>query len=336
MAKQNKAKSVKKAKKNKQQRVPRAPMNTHATDVARILLDPCHADMPRSYYPGESGYMSRFSNDISIVGAGNTASYFGFHPNSGWTIGASVAAANTAINPNDFVINTNTPGFNFLAANASKVRAVAACINVIPSALSITNITGDISVGIISPDALRQHTAVIHTIDQLGLYTSARTAIERRGYEVKWKPGFFDDKYLSFINPNGVITGGNGSDLSDTTALLVCVRGLFLGAVISLRITWVVEWVPKFNLGLPPTAAVNPTRVNAVAVSAALDHKRSDWWHNLMNNTGRVLGNAATEVGGAFARGAMGKVESYLASTARNMLNPSTLTAGAEMLMLTL
>lgn len=268
----------------------------HAMVVANLLNDPCGAPLPPPFLAGENGMISRFVLDGTIVGAGNSAAYLAFHPNTGWTVSNSAATAGTALAAADFSINVfNSPGFNFLATNASKVRGLAACVSVLPSALSITNITGDISVSSISPDALRSLISVAHTVDQVAAYTNARTAIERRAYETKFKPGSFDGKYSTYQN-TGNITG-TGTDLSDTNAILIAVRGVPVGSVLSIRFTWIVEWVPKFNLGLTPSVSNTPVVVDHMAVGAALDKHKSNWWNNLSHRVEETLGNLANKAG---------------------------------------
>lgn len=267
--------------------------------IGALLNDPCSAPLPPPFLPGERGMVTRLVFDGSIIGPANNSGYVAFHPNSGWVASAAAVTGATAIPANDFAINAaNSPGFNFLSANASKVRGLAACITVLPASLSVTNIVGDIAVGSVSCDALRSIIGASHTCDNVASYTNARCAIERRGYEAKFKPSQFDDKYSTYQNTGSI--AGTGSDLSDTSAILVVVRGVPTGTSINIRITWIVEWVPKFNLGLAASADQRPGSVNHMAVSAALDRKKSNWWHNLGHEVGgfvKELGKAAVQQG---------------------------------------
>lgn len=306
-----KKKQVKKGKKRPVS-VRREPSKMdHALIVANLLNDPCGAPLPPPFLAGENGMVSRFVLDGTIVGAGNTAAYLAFHPNTGWTVSNSAVASFSGIPAADFSINaSNSPGFNFLATNAAKVRGLAGCLTVLPSSLSITNITGEIAVSSISPDALRTLLAVGHNVDQVAAYTNARTAIERRAYDTKFKPGSFDGKYSTYQNTGNI--SGTGTDLSDTNAILVTVRGLPVGASIAIRFTWVCEWVPKFNLGLTPTVSNTPLAIDHMAVGASLDKHKPNWWNNLAHTVEDTLGPVAAKVGKS--------AQMYMQSAASNFL----------------
>lgn len=268
----------------------------HALTVANLLNDPCGAPLPPPFLAGESGMVTRFVLDGTMIGVGNTCGYIAFHPNSGWTASNNAPNPGAAIVPSDFAINaTNSPGFAFLAANASKVRGLAACVTVLPTSLSLTTITGEIAVSSVSPDALRSIIGTSHTVDQVAAYTNARTAIERRAYDTKFKPGSFDGKYASYVN-TGAITG-TGTDISDTNAILIALRGIPIGSTINVRFTWICEWVPKFNLGLTPSVSNKPVTVDHMAVGHSLDQHKPNWWHNLAHTAGDTIGAVAATVG---------------------------------------
>lgn len=261
----------------------------HINAIAALLNDPCNAPLPPPFLPGEQGMITRFVFDGALIGAGNGSGYLVFHPNSGWAVSNNAATGSTAIPASDFSISaTNSPGFNFLAANATKVRGLAACVTVLPAALSITAITGDICVSSVSPSAVRQIISASHTVDSLASYTNARTAIERRAYDTKFKPGNLDSKYSSYQNTGTIV--GTGTDIDDTSAILVVIRGVPTGSPINIRITWICEWVPKFNLGLSASVTNKPMAVDHMAVGAMLDRKKPNWWNNLLHEAGEAVG----------------------------------------------
>lgn len=270
--------------------------DAHIQAIAGLLNDPCNAPLPPPFLPGEQGMITRFVFDGSLINTGNNSGYLVFHPNTGWAVSNNAATGSTSIPASDFTISAaNSPGFNFLSANATKVRGLAACVTVLPAALSITSITGDICVSSVSPSAVRQIIGAAHTVDALASYTNARTAIERRAYDTKFKPSNLDSKYSSYQNTGTII--GTGTDIDDTSAILVVIRGVPTGSPINVRITWICEWVPKFNLGLSASVTNKPMAVDHMAVGAILDRKRPNWWNNLLHEAGEAVSYGVKQLG---------------------------------------
>lgn len=256
---------------------------------AQLLLDPCNADVSlEKRYRGERGFIQRFVSDGTVnTTAGNTAGFVLFHPNSDavFTFSAATSGTATTISLGSYILNGALPGpgQNYLSTNADKLRAYAACIQAYPSAVSITNLTGEYAVGVISLSA----TFGTWSTDSFFAMLSGRGAMTKRRTECKWYPGALDDRYSGF-NANTSI------DATDTNVIVLAYRGYVSGAALSIRLTTVVEWTPRVAMGIAPTQTTShPLKHDEVV--AAIHHKKSSWLHNL----GEEFGHAAsTFVGG--------------------------------------
>jgi len=116
-----------------------------------LLNNPCNAT-PRSYYGGDKGVVQRFVQDVTLNTSVSTltSGYIVFQPaKNGYLYGGQTASSST-IAPTLFV----GPAAPWLAIAASKLRPLAACVQVIPSAVSMTNMTGEIGVAVISQDSI--------------------------------------------------------------------------------------------------------------------------------------------------------------------------------------
>lgn len=258
-------------------RIPRSPasVSKHASahlDYARILTDPCSAPLSAGVYQGEQGMVSRFVND-SVVNttAGFTSGCFIYHPGSGLVHASGGATGGTATT---LAYSTSfTPGFATTGAVAAKQRALAAAITFFASGASMTNCTGELAAGVCSMDTLANGASI--TFDQLFQLASIRGPIERRAIDVKWYPNTLDDKYSTA----NVLTG---LDTSDTNVVFIAYRGYPAAIGLSVRLTGVVEWTPKINVGTAVSNNVNPAPVDHHAVVAAVSAKHPSWWHNIV------------------------------------------------------
>lgn len=265
-------------------RIPRAPAMSHSARYAALLMDPCNADPQLDgAYGGEKGYIQRFVADgtLNTVPSGTaTSGFIAFHPN-----GAGVATSYQADPTNNFTISLSSyllaptqspqyPGVAFLAGTAQKQRAIAACASIVPSALSITNMVGEVSVGVISLES----TFGTYNVNDLFTLLGAKAALTKKNYEVKWYPGALDDRFSTW---NSSVT----VDASDTNVIVVAWRGYPSNTALSCRLTGVVEWTPRVKAGLPPSNQVR-TEINHNNVVSALQTAKPHWWHN--------LGDAAT------------------------------------------
>jgi hypothetical protein len=141
------AKSKPKSKKSGQPKRPvsrvartlRPALDAEALCWARLLNDPCSAPLCHPVYAGaDGGIVTRFETYYDVgTGATDTAGIYSFTPNAIGVqggLGTSVSFFNAAnagavtalANPT----SSSQPGYDFLVANATAVRCVAACIQV--------------------------------------------------------------------------------------------------------------------------------------------------------------------------------------------------------------
>lgn len=277
------------------------------TAYQQLLADPCGGTV-QSYYGGETGIVQRFSRDLTInTVAGHTAGFIMFNPagnnyfsNSGTT---AATVLTSPVNPG--------PGSNFLGNVMTKMRAVAACVTVLPSAASMTNITGEIAVAVVSSDLI--NTVGSYSVDGLFSVCQKRAVLQKKEYDVKWFPGSLDHTY----NPAtaGATGTANISDVADSNGILVCYKGWVPGIGISIRLTNIIEWTPFSNIGLTVTSV--PRAPNNPHKEAAELHARNpSWWHRLGDEVGQDLSMAARYVGRLAMAQGVKRVERYLTQAA--------------------
>lgn len=253
-----------------------------------LLNDPCNAPTQLDAgYTGEQGYVQRFLSDLTVnTGVGSTSGYALFHPNSNLFASTDLAnpASTTAINLGIYQLSPS-PGNLFLAGSAAKIRSLAACMSFTPSAVSLTNMTGEIAVGNLSLNS------TIGTYSPNTLFTllPARYVLNKRQYDVKLVPGAFEDRY-------SVYNDGTTIDTSDTNVICIAWRGCPAGSAMSIRLTNVVEWTPKLATGLPASNALRH-RVDHHSATVALQTAKPDWWHKVANAAEHV-GSTVWQHGG--------------------------------------
>jgi len=253
--------------------------DNHVPRYMALLNDPCNADTDlQAVYPGEGGFIQRFISDgtLNSVAAGTaTSGVILFHPNSGGvyssfqndpTNGIPISLGSYILASTGF---PQAPGQTFLTGSAAKIRALAACVSVLPSAVSVTNMTGEVACGVTSLDS----TFGTNSVNDFFALFAARAALTKKQVDCKWYPGAFDDRYSTW-NSNTSI------DSSDTNVIGIAWRGYPVNAALSARLTSVVEWTPRLKSGLPPSNQVKPSIDHNNAV-ATLQQAKPDWWHNL-------------------------------------------------------
>ncbi|APG76491.1 hypothetical protein 2 [Hubei tombus-like virus 9] len=295
------------------------PVPKRMLELAELLHNPCDADIPRGIYPGEVGAVERFIWEQAFVGVNNTACFYAFHPNTGAIIYSNQTTSSGAL-----AMTTTAsfaPGQTFLSANAAKVRGLAACIQVACSSLSVTAITGEISLGVLTADVVTNN-LLTTTTDQWFNMLQARGPISRDIKEVKWYPGLRDNSFTTY---NGSLNSlatlqATGSDLSDTHVVCIAIRNVPVGTTINVRTTYVAEWSPKLTVGITPSTAVSPG-TNHLAAANILHKSKPNWFHN----AGSGLGNAASGFATAFmqsvGQNAADQTMKYITSAGANAGN---------------
>lgn len=280
-------------------------------DHCAVLHNPSNASLLglAGVYDGEQGHITRFSVDLTVtLGATQTAAYLIFHPNTGFVQAAGTTAGGTSITSALAIGPAATPGYNFLNANARKIRGVASgCKFGIPS-LSLTTIVGEVAVGVCSADVFAAGNTF--SVDQLFTYAGARGPLKKTTMDINWYPGTFDSKYSTFQTAS--LTGG-GADLSDTNVLFYAIRGLPVSTAITNKLDWVCEWVPAINTGLLPSFTASAGSDHQASV-AHLHKAHPGWWHTIKSDVGAAsheIISKALQVGKSRA---LQKIESYATS----------------------
>lgn len=304
------------------QRRARGPaLSAKELNLAQLLADPCNANAPTGLYSGEIGIVERFIQENTMVSSGNTAAYQIYHPNTGWIQFSNVATS--AVASASTFTNATAPGTTFLTTNAQKVRGLAACMQVVCSSLSITAITGEVAVGVLSCDTLKKNGTI--SVDTLFSLLQGRAALTRDIKEVKWFPGLRDNSYSTYTaGATEAIWDTSGSDFSDTNVLVVAIRNVPLGTVVNVRITGVLEWTPKPVLGLVPKTG-GAAGGNHMAASQALHQTNPSWWNNLAHSAGTMAAAMGSQYMAAFGKSTGEGLTQYITRSA-----PSYITMAEE------
>jgi len=280
------------------------------------LKHPENSGIPRTgIYDGELGNFNRFTSSLELnATAGQTCGFMALFPGTGnglWQSGPSASTAMTFA-----FSNSGIPGSAFLNTNAAKVRGIACKIELIPAGASITNITGDCAAGVTTGSSfISGTTAVNHLFDM----AKASHPLQRQVVTSNWYPGSFDHTY------NVYNTAPSGDDYN---CVYIAYRGWPAGVPLIVRMTYVVEWTVKPNLGLPVSHAVS-SPVGHPHVLAALHHRDPHWHHSLLDEVkgfGRGLLKDVGEVGRYVARTKLSEYAGKMLKAA-----PSTLPYMLEM-----
>jgi len=277
------------------------------TDPQKILVDPCAGPLD-SFYPGEVGMIQRFGLDVTInTTAGFTAGYISFMPAANTYFVYGNANSSTA----GVATLVNGPGASFLSTAAAKFRPVAACIEIIPSAVSATTVTGELGSAVVSVNTINASSQSVDGVFQL---TQARSVLAKRSYEAKWYPGTLDSTYAP-------ASGGTATlaDQADQNAILVAYRGYPAGTALSIRMTTVLEWTPLVNTGT--TVSSQPRAgTNVMAHAADLHSNHSSWWNNFADGVKSDFASAARYVSRAgLYKGAKWAEQKLLGSAASEL-----------------
>lgn len=272
----------------------RTVTNAEAQQYKRLLEDPCAAPYCRPY-PGEVGIVQRFVTDLTVnTTALYTAGVLMIIPGGNNFATAGAAASNTALTANSGALS----GQSFLVGASKKARAMAACATVIPSAVSMTNITGELACGIVSSDMA----ITGQTVDGIFQLLTGRSVIAKRPYDVKFMPGVSDQDY-------NIINGANGFTFTDgSNAIVIAWRGYPAAVGLSVRVTNVLEWTPIPNNGIATSNLDNTVEYGlAQRVAGTMSNANPHWWHNLaeqFSSAGSLIaGYAAPMVGRAALAG---------------------------------
>jgi hypothetical protein len=290
-----------------------AMINERQRQYAQLLISPDNGTMPREgVYNGELGQFIRFVRAVQLTnGVSQTAGVLAFCPATGNMLAISDASPGAALT---FAFsNTSAPGSTFLNANASKTRGIAAQIELVPSALSVTNIVGEIACGVLTAGNLPSGTLTVNTAFDLA---KAYGPIQRKTYTSRWYPSGLDHTYSAY----------NTTPNEDHNLVYIAFRNWPATASLQARVTYVVEYTPANNIGVPPSGNVS-TPVKHDDVVHTLHRSDPHWHHSIVDELKDAGKHIAKDVGG-FARAA---ARSGLMHLGENMVKsiPRSLSLGA-------
>lgn len=270
-------------KKKKSQRNRRTVVSMGLTKYQSLLNDPCNATV-EGFYGGDTGITQRFVGDYTFnTTAGFTAGYVVFTPAANVLLYAGNASPAVAITPAGI---TNGPAATWLGAAAIKIRPLAACLEMIPSAVSLTNMTGETACAILNASNITTLSSL--STDAVFQLCNDKDVLEKRDYEVKWFPGALDHTYAPVWTSGAVAGTASLSDQADNNSVVIAWKGYPAGAALSFRATNVLEWCPQAGTGL---AAQSAPRVphDTQREAAVLHKKKPSWWNNFKKKHGHQM-----------------------------------------------
>lgn len=250
-------------------------LDEHAAKAARMYFDPCGADLAPSVYPGDRGYVNRWTSALTAGGAtGETCCMQIFKP------GVNVmAGSGNAVPTADITVgyaDTQAPGAAYLNTNASKARCLGACFQVRPVA-SPNACTGQIYFGVIPASSLPNGltgTTYNGLFALLSQSVSASQAL-MQPLEIKWSPGAFDDRYSP-------VTSVIEDDDTDRNIIVVLGIGLPPGTGLHIKTTAIYEWAPARSVFTTiDSTSINPSKCDFNCVLRNLKRKDPEWWFSL-------------------------------------------------------
>jgi len=268
-------------------RIAKSPVQNLQMRYAQLLHAPDNGTVPQGgVYGGELGNFRTFVSTLTPpTSATINSGFLAFCPATG---NGYIASSAGSAAPLTFVLlNTGYPGAAYLNANAAKSRGIAAKLELIPSAASITNITGEAAVGVTT---IFSFASGVTTVDHLFDLSKAYGPLQRRTVRSSWFPSGLDSTYSTY----------NTTPSEDFNWVYVAYRGWPVNTPISIRISYVVEYTVKNTIGIPPTGLLS-TPVHHEEVIQALQKSDPHWHHSLMDEA-KEMGHGLLSDVGVFAR----------------------------------
>lgn len=242
--------------------------------TAMVLRDPCNGPLVH-IHSGETGNIVRLAQDITInTTAGFTSGYVAFWPGTNGYLTGGNASSSVAFSPANFP----GPGATMLSTTARKARCNAACIQVLPSSVAMTNMTGEIATGIVSADTIS--TLSSFSVDQIFQLLTRRETMAKVQFEQVWKPNLADVTYSSAASANdGTFVYNNPED---SNMVVIAFRGYPAGSGLSFRLTNVLEYTARAGTGMAASQATNNVPYdNALTTAAKLDATQPGWVYHV-------------------------------------------------------
>lgn len=282
-------------------RAMRAGVATHEAQLARLIMDPCGAELTTGYALSTEGLVQRFNRFITPAATTENNFAFVFDPlkHSADAIVQKLSTGSGA------AVNTVTtgPGEAFLDANADVVSTVAACMEILYTG-KLVDRKGYIGVCQAPYHVMADIAAGTTDLPTLLSYCQAIEPIGSAAVEVKWSPTI-----RSLVGNSAGPENGGGIDNN----LMVVAIGVNPSEFV-VKFTSVFEYTPKFALGVPAPRATKAYAPGAPErITTALD-RMGHWWHNVGNAAA-----AAYRLGGQMVYGAgqAARLASATVNTAR-------------------
>lgn len=255
-----------------------APALAHA----RLIQDPCKAQLVNPVYSGgEGGYLVRTDSWSTFgLGVGVTAGTFHWTPGYQCSTGQELLYTNsvTSSTADPATILTNAPGKLFLPSNAGQARCVAACVKVqFTGAESVRAGRihyGHTSGGLITP-------AATYTVDSIANSLSNFQRTPPTEIEILWKP---NDRDQLFFQPS---VAYDAKDRDGRSAITVAFADLPANTGLTMQMVAVYEWQPRTNQG-----------VGTPEGSRARSSNTLDEVLNFLEDRGEKFVHTAASVGG--------------------------------------
>lgn len=275
--------------------VPITPANKFAYSFAHSLVDPCNAPLETGVYPGQTGFVTRFTDTYTFtLAATQTNGLLCFAP------GTAISFVAGSVNIGDPITlswsNTFVPGAAFLAANARGVRCLGACFEFFTNATPL-NAQGIFSYGVLPVSNVPMSGTT--TIQNIRTNLQNMRKVNQDAYEVKWRPGSRDE---AFGPPNAQISA---DELDDRNCLVLIAAGLPAAQTYTIKVTWMCEWSPVVGNGLSLPLVNAETSIRPQQVVAQLDRTHPAWWHGPVGAAGSFVWQNGGRQLAAYATGSM-------------------------------
>jgi len=249
-------------------RVPRrfASLDQAGLAYARLLNDPCNADVAAPVYMGTgAGYLTRVTSDLSFA---TDTGLLVVQPGS-WGTSSPNGSCWYATQTSSTIAMTFTnyagPGSAFFSGLAADVRPVAACITTIYTGSELNRS------GVINRAQLNGADGLSfngQTGDAIASYFPKEDRMPSTELEVKFAPGILDGDFSTSSTAFG----------AQHRALAVLWRGLGTSSSLKFRVTIVYEWRPVVTEGIIAPRSTGSKSSNTMDdVVGLLSSKSPDW-----------------------------------------------------------
>jgi len=256
-------------------------------ELVELIMDPCRAKLTGGFGLGTTGIVQRFSKFYTVPfnslatptgdlcftvepnkgGTGVTISQFGWNGSPPWQFQD---------------VYNSLPHTTFCQANADSVSVLACCVEVYYTG-KVVDRAG--YAGVLQT----KQTSILDMVtpygggakadpDQRMAMCQATGVIAQEAMSVKWIPTVGTLTSSSFPESD---TGVAADDLKNSNAILIQLRGVTDPLKFTLRVTTVVEYIPKastYQTAPRPTQTVPAGAPQRIATH--LD-RAGDWWHSV-------------------------------------------------------